>query len=158
MLKAEGDMVELTVGKGGDYSSIQEALDAIPYRIPARVVVKKGEYHEKLFVTNMTCRWSGRMRRGKLTMAWKRSLMDTNGGRYAHPSVLFRERLRLVNLTSATRRGKEARWEAVDCIWTSACLIGKDGTGRVAGYVVPCSPSPEGEGTAGFFASVFATR
>ena len=41
----------LTVSKDGNgsYMTIQEALDAVPYMVPATITVKEGIYREKLF-------------------------------------------------------------------------------------------------------------
>ncbi|MCH3920119.1 MAG: pectinesterase family protein [Sphaerochaeta sp.] len=109
MLKAEGDMVELTVGKGGDYSSIQEALDAIPYRIPARVVVKKGEYHEKLFCDKHDLTLVGE---DGAVVSWDDGAWETvsdgyKRGTFRSSTAFFSgERLRLVNLTIRNTAGK----------------------------------------------------
>lgn len=43
------DVLELSVGKKGMYASIQEAIDAVPYAVKARITIEKGVYHEKLF-------------------------------------------------------------------------------------------------------------
>ncbi|HEX3038642.1 MAG TPA: pectinesterase family protein [Oscillospiraceae bacterium] len=44
--------LELLVSQNGDgdFLTIMEAVNAVPYRLPARIFVKSGIYHEKLFV------------------------------------------------------------------------------------------------------------
>ena len=43
-------MLRITVGCGNeDYTSIQEAVNAIPYEFPAEIEVHEGVYREKLF-------------------------------------------------------------------------------------------------------------
>lgn len=44
--------LELLVSQNGDgdFSTITEAVNAVPYRLPARIFVKSGIYREKLFV------------------------------------------------------------------------------------------------------------
>lgn len=43
-------MLRITAGPGTeDYSSIQEALDAVPYNTPAEILVSPGVYRERLF-------------------------------------------------------------------------------------------------------------
>ena len=43
-------MLRITVGKSDeDYSSVQEALNAVPYDVPAEIVISEGIYKEKIF-------------------------------------------------------------------------------------------------------------
>ena len=45
-----GGMLRITVGKKDeDYTSIQEAINAVPYLTEAEIVVSEGYYSEKLF-------------------------------------------------------------------------------------------------------------
>ena len=46
----EDDMLHITVGRGDeDYATIQEAIDAVPYDMPAQITISEGVYREKLF-------------------------------------------------------------------------------------------------------------
>ena len=41
-------MLRISVGRNGEnYSTIQEALDAVPYDTPAEIVISEGIYREK---------------------------------------------------------------------------------------------------------------
>ena len=43
-------MMRITVGQGsGDYYSIQEALDSVPYNTEAEIVIAEGVYNERIF-------------------------------------------------------------------------------------------------------------
>ncbi|HAG69179.1 MAG TPA: pectin esterase [Lachnospiraceae bacterium] len=42
-------MLELRVGKNGDYTTVMEALQAVPYRESAHIFIEEGIYREKLF-------------------------------------------------------------------------------------------------------------
>ena len=43
-------MLRITVGKNGeDYTTLQEAINAVPYRTEAEIVVSAGVYTEKIF-------------------------------------------------------------------------------------------------------------
>ena len=42
-------MFRISVGcNGEDYSTIQEAIDAVPYDIPGEIVISEGTYREKI--------------------------------------------------------------------------------------------------------------
>ena len=43
-------MLKITVGKNDeDYTSIQEALNAVPYDTEAEIIISEGIYKEKIF-------------------------------------------------------------------------------------------------------------
>lgn len=72
-------MLRISVGRNGeDYSTIQEALDAVPYDTPAEIVISEGKYREKLFSDKRSIAMVGT---GDVSIIWSDSALDTLNGR-----------------------------------------------------------------------------
>ena len=72
-------MLRISVGRNGeDYSTIQEALDAVPYDTPAEIVISEGIYREKLFSDKRSLTMRGI---GDVSIIWSDSALDILDGR-----------------------------------------------------------------------------
>ena len=70
-------MFRISVGcNGEDYSTIQEAIDAVPYDIPGEIVISEGTYREKVFSDKHSLSLKGK---GQVVITWAdsaREIMD----------------------------------------------------------------------------------
>ena len=53
-------MLTITVGESGNYHTIGEAVQAVPYSEPATIQILEGVYHEKLFIEKKNLCLKGR--------------------------------------------------------------------------------------------------
>ncbi len=74
----EDDMLHITVGRGDeDYATIQEAIDAVPYDMPAQITISEGVYREKLFSDKESISLCGS---GDVTIIWSDSASRIDEG------------------------------------------------------------------------------
>ena len=104
-------MLRISVGRNGeDYSTVQEALDAVPYDTPAEIVISEGIYREKLFSDKRSLTMRGI---GDVSIIWSDSALDILDG---HKRGTFRSytaffsghSLHLENLTIENGAGSGA--------------------------------------------------
>lgn len=101
----------LTVSKDGNgsYMTIQEALDAVPYMVPATITVREGIYREKLFSDKHDLVIKGE---GKVLITFSDSARELlNDGRKrgtfrTYTAFFSGERLELENLTIQNSAGR----------------------------------------------------
>ena len=96
-------MLRITVGKNGeDYTTLQEAINAVPYRTEAEIVVSAGVYTEKIFSDKDSLTIRGE---GNAVISWSDGgyeILDRNTkrGTFRSYTAFFSGRsLRLENLT-----------------------------------------------------------
>lgn len=94
---------------GADYMSIQEAVNAVPYGVPARLVIHEGHYKEKLFSDKKDLEVVGE---GNVVIEWddaaRTILADgiKRGTFRTYTAFFSGEELRLENLTFINSAGK----------------------------------------------------
>ena len=104
-------MLRISVGRNGeDYSTIQEALDAVPYDTPAEIVISEGIYREKLFSDKRSLTMRGI---GDVPIIWSDSALDILDGRKrgtfrSYTAFFSGHSLHLENLTIENGAGSGA--------------------------------------------------
>ena len=102
-------MLRITVGrKDEDYDTIQEALNAVPYSVPALIEIHEGVYHEKLFAekSDLTVRGIGNVEITNSDGAREIVSRGMKRGTFRSYTAFFGgERIRLENLAISNRAG-----------------------------------------------------
>lgn len=102
--------MRITVGRSGeDYSTIQEAINAVPYDVEAEIVVSEGEYREKLFSDkrHLTLRGEGNVRIIGSDYARKSDPCGRRLGTFRSYTAFFSgEHIALENLTIVNDAGR----------------------------------------------------
>ncbi len=102
--------MRITVGRRGeDYSTIQEAINAVPYDVEAEIVVSEGEYREKLFSDkrHLTIRGEGNVRIICSDFAYKKDAAGRKLGTFRSYTAFFSgEYIALADLTIVNDAGR----------------------------------------------------
>ena len=106
-------MLTITVGRNDeDYTTIQEALNAIPYNTEAEIIISEGIYREKLFSDKKSLSIRGE---GNVTISWNDfgyDILDRNRKRgtfRSYTAFFSGEYLKLENLTIENTAGEGSK-------------------------------------------------
>ena len=106
-------MLTITVGRTDeDYTTIQEALNAIPYNTEAEIIISEGIYREKLFSDKKSLSIRGE---GNVTISWNDfgyDILDRNRKRgtfRSYTAFFSGEYLKLENLTIENTAGEGSK-------------------------------------------------
>ena len=103
-------MLRITVGRGDeDYTSVQEAIDSVPFETPAEIVISEGIYHEKIFSEKSDLLIRGE---GDVRIVWEDcgfEMLDRGRKRgtfRSYTAFFGGKRLRMENLSIENRAGE----------------------------------------------------
>ncbi len=103
-------MLRITVGRGDeDYTSVQEAIDSVPFETPAEIVISEGIYHEKIFSEKSDLFIRGE---GDVRIVWEDcgfEMLDRGRKRgtfRSYTAFFGGKRLRMENLSIENRAGE----------------------------------------------------